>query len=109
MIDLNPTETLTQDKAEILKFLRREAKKDPVFADAVMTTHKTLEDVVSYVKEQAHKEAQNGCAIISESVVFGWSAEFIIDELQTDESSKAKTAEESLAEFYAESELFRGL
>jgi hypothetical protein len=70
----------------IKKYLDEMAAKDPVFAAKYKDPKHNLEDCMKSIKEQARKQAVNGCAMIEDVVVYGWAVHYY------DEPVKEKSA-----------------
>ena len=84
----------------ILSEMERRAKDgDELLATALRSKDKNIQGCFSYVKAQARKKAVNGCAMIEDSVVYGWSHHYYIEpkevidkELAPKSAPKADTA-----------------
>lgn len=84
----------------ILAEMRRRADDgDELLNDALANPGKNIHDCFSYVKSQARKKAVAGCAMIEDSVVYGWAHHYYIEpkevidkELAPKSAPKADTA-----------------
>ncbi len=66
----------------IKDYLVKKASSDAVFAEKFYERmakegDKAIEGCCSYIKNQARKEAQRGCAVIEDAKVFGWAMHYI--------------------------------
>ena len=92
--DSADTEGETEEKAEkkpkeqkisayeqaILSEMERRAKDgDELLATALRSKDKNIQGCFAYVKAQARKKAVNGCAMIEDSVVYGWAHHYYIE------------------------------
>lgn len=50
----------------------------------------TIRTCFAYITEQARKQAKDGCAMVADDVVYGWSVHYFEDEWQADAKRKAK-------------------
>ena len=64
--------------------------------DKYLNEEKTLKQMVEFIKEEAHKEAVNGIAMIEDEVVYGWAIHYF-DETneQLGMNSKSKRVTEN--------------
>ena len=72
-----------QDKKYITRiadYLLDRVNKDEVLKEKIENTSKTLEGCLSYVKEEARKQAQNGCAVIEDEEVYGWVVHYFLED-----------------------------
>lgn len=84
----------------ILSEMERRAKDgDELLATALRSKDKNIQGCFAYVKAQARKKAVNGCAMIEDSVVYGWAHHYYIEpkevidkELAPKSAPKADTA-----------------
>lgn len=65
----------------ILAEMERRANEDgdTLVADALKSADKNIHDCFNYVKAQAKKKAVSGCAMIEDSVVYGWAHHYYIE------------------------------
>jgi len=64
----------------ILSEMERRAKDgDELLATALRSKDKNIQGCFAYVKAQARKKAVNGCAMIEDSVVYGWAHHYYIE------------------------------
>lgn len=55
---------------------------------------KKLSDCYKYIVSQAKKQADNGCAMIEDAVVYKWARDFYLEGLQNEEPEEEETLEE---------------
>lgn len=55
---------------------------------------KKLSDCYKYIVSQARKQADNGCAMIEDAVVYKWARDFYLEEPQNEEPEEEETLEE---------------
>lgn len=60
----------------IKAYLDKRAAEDLLFAVTYAKENKNIKDCCSYITSQAKKQASNGCAAISDDVVFGWAVHY---------------------------------
>lgn len=60
----------------IKAYLDQRAQEDELFAVSYAKESKNIKDCCSYITSQAKKQASNGCAAISDDVVFGWAVHY---------------------------------
>ena len=60
----------------IKAYLDKRAEEDPLFAVTYAKENKNIKDCCSYITSQAKKQASNGCAAISDDIVFGWAVHY---------------------------------
>lgn len=77
----------------VLKYLEENA------SDALVTKinsgQKTLQSCFDYIRGEAKKQAKDGCAMISDAVVFGWAIHYFEeDEIEAEVKVKAKATPE---------------
>lgn len=73
----------------VLKYLEENASD--ILVEKINSGNKTLEQCFVYIKNQAKKEAQSGCAMIEDKVVYGWAVHFFEeDEIEAEVKGKAK-------------------
>lgn len=56
------------------------SKNDDAFVKNVCDDRKTIQEMISYILQEAKKKAQNNAAMIEDSEVFGWAVHYF-DEL----------------------------
>lgn len=60
----------------IKAYLDKRAQEDSLFAVTYAKENKNIKDCCTYINSQAKKQAVNGCAAISDDVVFGWAVHY---------------------------------
>lgn len=89
MIDLNAQMDKAYKQA-IFKYLKERIKEDDFLAEAIKNPDKSIEGVIAYVKHEAKKQAENGCAWIPDEEVFNWVVHYIMEsELDYEPKGKA--------------------
>ena len=85
--------------AKIIKdYLVGRASSDAVFAEKFYDRmskegDKAIEGCCSYIKNQARKEAQSGCAVIEDAKVFGWAMHYIDENIAAPVNAPAARVE----------------
>lgn len=75
----------------ICEYLVNLCKNDESLANAIIKKeNNSVAGMFNYIKQQAKKEAEEGCAMIEDSVVYGWAREYWLD---IDEAAPAKAPE----------------
>lgn len=64
----------------IKQHLEEMAAKDKAFAARYADEAKNLDGCMDYIESRAKKEAVRGCAIIEDSIVYGWAAHYYQEE-----------------------------
>lgn len=91
----------------VLKYLEENASD--ALVEKINSGNKTLEQCFAYIREQARNEAQSGCAMIEDKVVYGWAIHFFeedsikhstaaITDTKKDEIKKAPVVENKVAQ-----------
>lgn len=73
----------------IQTYLAKRAAEDELFAVKYKDESKSVAKCCAYIKEQARKQAQNGCAIIEDAQVFGWAVHYYDESMPTDGKADA--------------------
>lgn len=60
----------------IKDYIEKFAQGDAVFASKYEKSGKDIEGCCRYIKSEARKQAQNGCAVIKDDEVFGWAVHY---------------------------------
>ena len=60
----------------IKDYIEKFAQGDAVFASKYEKSGKDIEGCCRYIKSEARKQAQNGCAVIKSDEVFGWAVHY---------------------------------
>lgn len=73
----------------VLKYLEENASD--ALVEKINSGEKTLGQCFVYIKDQAKKEAQSGCAMIEDKVVYGWAVHFFEeDDIEVNDKGKTK-------------------
>lgn len=76
----------------IKAYLDKRAKEDSLFAVTYAKENKNIKDCCSYITSQAKKQASNGCAAISDDVVFGWAVHYYDeDDIKVEKTSNTRS------------------
>jgi hypothetical protein len=83
----------------IKDYLVGRANSDAVFAEKFHERmnkegDKAIEGCCSYIKNQARKEAQSGCAVIEDAKVFGWAMHYIDENIAAPATTAAARVEQ---------------
>lgn len=65
----------------IKDYIESACKTDAVLAGKYEKSGKDIEGCCKYIKSQARKQAQNGCAVIADAEVFGWAVHYFDEEM----------------------------
>lgn len=76
----------------IQTYLAKRAAEDELFAKKYKDESKSVAKCCAYIKEQARKKAQNGCAVIEDAQVFGWAVHYYDESMPTDGKADAAVA-----------------
>lgn len=60
----------------IKTYLDQRAKEDEQFAKSYAKEHKSIEECVKYISQQARKRAENNVAMIEDAEVYGWAVHY---------------------------------
>ena len=92
---------MTSFEKIIKGYLEKRAQGDAVFAEKFFERcskeKEAIADCCAYIKAEAKKEAQNGCAVIADDKVFGWAMHYFDEGV----AAPAKTAVERHAQVVA--------
>ncbi len=78
---VNLEEKMNQEyKKRIANYLVERCKTDTCLALACMKDNKSLDGTIAYIKSEAKKQAQDGCACIPDEEVFGWAVHYILED-----------------------------
>lgn len=69
-----------QYKRMIAQALQKRMDEDPLFKAKCDSSTKTLEGVLSYVKGEARKQSEGGCAVIADEEVYQWAVHYVIED-----------------------------
>ena len=65
----------------IKDYIESACKTDEVLAGKYEKSGKDIEGCCKYIKSEARKKAQNGCAVIADAEVFGWAVHYFDEEM----------------------------
>ena len=92
---------MTSFEKIIKEHLEKKAGSDAVFAEKFIERcskeASAIEDCCAYIKTEAMKEAQNGCAVIEDDKVFSWAMHYFDEGI----AAPAKTSAERHAQVVA--------
>lgn len=75
----------------IKNYLDNRSKEDSLFAKAYAKAGKTIKECCNYIRSQAEKEMEDGCAFIENEVVFGWAVHYYDeDDIEVDNTASEK-------------------
>jgi hypothetical protein len=60
----------------IKNYLDQRAKEDEQFAKSYAKEHKSLDECLKYISQQARKRAENNVAMIEDAEVYGWAVHY---------------------------------
>jgi hypothetical protein len=60
----------------IKTYLDQRAKEDEQFAKSYAKEHKSLDECLKYISQQARKRAENNVAMIEDAEVYGWAVHY---------------------------------
>lgn len=66
----------------IQEFIEKTCKTDEVLAKKYEDSGKDIAGCCRYIKSEARKKAQNGCAVIEDAQVFGWAVHYFDEGLK---------------------------
>lgn len=76
----------------IKAYLDKRAQEDPLFVVTYAKENKNIKDCCSYINSQAKKQAVNGCAAISDDVVFSWAVHYYDeDDIRVEKTSNVQS------------------
>lgn len=79
-----------QYKRMIAQALQKRMDEDPLFKAKCDSSTKTLDGVLSYVKGEARKQSEGGCAVMADEEVYQWAEHYVIeDSLDCEPKGKA--------------------
>ncbi len=77
----------------IKAYLDKRAEEDSLFAVTYAKENKNIKDCCSYITSQAKKQASNGCAAISDDVVFDWAVHYYDeDDIKVEKTSNMRVS-----------------
>lgn len=79
-----------QYKRMIAQALQKRMDEDPLFKAKCEESSKTLDGVLAYVKREARKQNEGGCAVIADEEVYQWAVHYVLED-SLDCESKAET------------------
>lgn len=65
----------------IREYIETACKTDEVLAGKYEKSGKDIDGCCKYIKAEAKKKAQNGCAVIADAEVFGWAVHYFDEEM----------------------------
>ena len=71
----------------IKDYIEKFAQGDAVFASKYEKSGKDIEGCCRYIKSEARKQAQNGCAVIKDDEVYGWAVHYFDEEMTAPKDS----------------------
>ena len=71
----------------IKDYVEKFAQGDAVLASKYEKSGKDIEGCCRYIKSEARKQAQNGCAVIKDDEVFGWAIHYFDEGLKAPKDS----------------------
>ena len=98
MIDVTEQAKQVYRKA-IISYLQNRCKTDTYLAEACKKENKTLAGLVSYIVEEARKQAENNVACIPDEEVYEWAVHYILEDslnCESGKNSEEKPAEKSV-------------
>lgn len=66
----------------IREYIESACKTDEVLAGKYEKSGKDIEGCCAYIKSEAKKKAQGGCAVIADAEVFGWAIHYFDEEMK---------------------------
>jgi hypothetical protein len=78
---MNTFETIIKD------YIEKACASDEVLAGKYEKSGKDIAGCCKYIKSQARKKAQNGCAAIADAEVFGWAIHYFDEGLKAPEDA----------------------
>ena len=71
----------------IKEYIETACKTDEVLAGKYEKSEKDIEGCCRYIKSQARKKAEGGCAVIADAEVFGWAVHYFDEGLKAPKDS----------------------
>lgn len=65
----------------IKEYIEKACEQDEVLAGKYEKSNKDIEGCCKYIKSQARKKAEGGCAVIEDAQVFGWAVHYFDEEM----------------------------
>ena len=65
----------------IKEYIEKACEQDEVLSGKYEKSNKDIEGCCKYIKAEAKKKAQNGCAVIADEEVFGWAVHYFDEEM----------------------------
>lgn len=69
----------------IWNHLQKMAEQDEVFAEKLKDEKHSMSGCMEFIMGEARKQATNGCAMIEDSVVYGWAVHYYDEEVKEPE------------------------
>lgn len=80
-MDLQNLKKLDKKYAQVIAdYLLQKIEDDKQLEEKLLTTDKTLQGCINYVKKEAQKQAEDGIAVILDAEVFGWAIHYFIED-----------------------------
>ena len=86
-MDLQNLKKLDKKYAQVIAdYLLQQIEDDKQLKEKLLTTDKTLQGCINYVKKEAKKQAEDGVAVILDAEVFGWAINYFIEDEVNEEN-----------------------
>lgn len=86
-MDLQNLKKLDKKYAQVIAdYLLQQIEDDKQLEEKLLTTDKTLQGCINYVKKEAKKQAEDGVAVILDAEVFGWAIHYFIEDEVNEEN-----------------------
>ena len=80
-MDLKKLKELDKKYAQVIAdYLLKQIEDDKQLEEKILTTDKTLQGCINYVKKEAQKQAEDGVAVILDAEVFGWAIHYFLED-----------------------------
>lgn len=80
-MELKQLKSLDKKYAQVIAdYLLQQIEDDKQLEEKILTTDKTLQGCINYVKKEAQKQVEDGIAVILDSEVFGWAIHYFIED-----------------------------
>lgn len=80
---MNLEQLKQQDKKHaqvVADYLIKRCEEDKCLEEKILNTQKTLKGCVEYCKQEARKQAEDDCAMVADSEVFGWCVHYFLED-----------------------------
>lgn len=79
----------------ICDYLLEQCKVDDKLCECIISKeYNTVDKMFTYIKDQAQKEAEDGCAMIPDATVYKWSIDYWLDITETKPKPPKKTKDD---------------